>query len=377
MAAPSTPTTQIPTETYYSPPDATTDPSSTIVIGTRRSKLAMVQTHLVADALSKSFPHLTLKIHGMDPLGDKDKLTALYNFNAKSLWTSELEALLEVGEMDMIVHSLKDMPTQLPKGLVLGAVMKREDPRDALVLKRLNSEGQALVDKDTRSAHEILTALPKGSIVGTSSLRRIAQMKINYPHLTFADVRGNVPTRLRKLDDPKSFTDQTVPDFAAIVIAVAGLVRLGLGDRITAYLSRKDGGMMHAVGQGAIGVETREGDEKVAHLLEKLGCWKTERATLAERSLMRTLEGGCSVPLGVESTWSEEAGGDMLTLTATVVSVEGDASVDADVTKRVTTREEAEELGFEVAKVMIERGAARILDKIHLNRKIIAEQHQA
>jgi hydroxymethylbilane synthase len=199
-------------------------------------------------------------------------------------------------------------------------------------------------------------------------------MKKNYPQLKFADVRGNVGTRLRKLDDPKSFTDQVVPDFAAIVIAVAGLVRLGLGDRITAYLSKKDGGMMHAVGQGAIGVETREGDEKVAHLLAKLGCWKTERATLAERSLMRTLEGGCSVPLGVETSWAD---GDLLTMQATVVSVEGDQSVDAEATAKVTTKKEAEELGMEVAGVMIEKGAADILVKITLNRKIIAEQHQA
>jgi len=372
---PTTDTFTLPTETYYSPADSST-PSTTITIGTRRSKLAMVQTHIVADALSTSFPHLTIKIHGMDPLGDKDKLTALYNFNAKSLWTSELEALLEVGEMDMIVHSLKDMPTQLPKGLVLGAVMEREDPRDALVLRRVPASAveEGGKEKEGRSANEILSKLPKGSIVGTSSLRRIAQMKKQYPHLKFADVRGNVPTRLRKLDDPTSFTDQTVPDFAAIVIAVAGLVRLGLGERISAYLSKKDGGMMHAVGQGAIGIETREDDQKVATLLKELGDWRTERAILAERSLMRTLEGGCSVPLGVETTWSAD---DQLTLSATVVSVEGDRSVDAEVTHKVTSREEAEELGFAVAKGMIERGAAEILDKIHLNRKILAEQHQA
>jgi hydroxymethylbilane synthase len=364
-----------PSEVYYAPPDSTPSPSTTITIGTRRSKLAMVQTHIVADSLKTAFPSYTYAIHGMDPLGDKDKLTALYNFNAKSLWTSELEALLEVGEMDLIVHSLKDMPTQLPKGLVIGAVFPREDPRDALVLKRsVGGEAQKEGEREGSSAHKILTALPEGSIVGTSSLRRIAQLKKSYPHLKFADVRGNVPTRLRKLDDPASFTDQKVPDFAAIVIAVAGLVRLGLGDRITAYLSKGDGGMMHAVGQGAIAVETREGDEKVAHMLGKLGCWKTERAILAERSLMRTLEGGCSVPLGVETTWAE---GDQLTLQATVVSVEGDQSVDAEATATVTTREEAETLGREVARVMIERGAATILDKITLNRKIIAEQHQA
>lgn len=370
MAAPVESSTD---EVFYSPPGGVSeDTSKTITIGTRRSKLAMVQTYIVAEALSKAFPEYTYKIHGMDPLGDKDKLTALYNFNAKSLWTSELEALLEVGDLDMIVHSLKDMPTQLPKGLVLGAVFPREDPRDALVLKQI--DGKTLVEKGTKSAHDILAGLPAGSIVGTSSLRRIAQLKKSYPHLKFADVRGNVGTRLRKLDDPKSFTDQVVPDFAAIVIAVAGLVRLDLGDRITAYLSKGDGGMMHAVGQGAIGVESREGDAKVKTLLEGIGCWKTERATLAERSLMRTLEGGCSVPLGVETSWPSE---DQLTLSAVVVSVEGDESVHAEATTKVTTRAEAEELGFKVAQNMIEKGAAEILEKITLNRKIIAEQHQA
>ena len=359
---------ELPSEVYYSPADGVLDPSQTITIGTRRSKLAMVQTHIVADALKKAFPSNTYKIHGMDPLGDKDKLTALYNFNAKSLWTSELEALLETGQLDLIVHSLKDMPTQLPKGLVLGAVFPREDPRDALVLK----SGSTV--EPGSGAQKILSSLPAGSIVGTSSLRRIAQMKKAYPHLKFADVRGNVGTRLRKLDDPKSFTDQIVPDFAAIVIAVAGLVRLDLGHRITAYFSKADGGMMHAVGQGAIGIEIREGDEKVVPLLEKLGCWKSERATLTERSLMRTLEGGCSVPLGVETSWKE---GDMLTMQATVVSVEGDESVNAEVTAKITTREEAEDMGMKVARIMIEKGAATILEKITLNRKIIAEQHQA
>ncbi|KIW03660.1 porphobilinogen deaminase [Verruconis gallopava] len=349
------------------------DTATTITIGTRTSKLALVQTDIVVASLKAAFPNYTYKVEGMVPLGDKDKLTALYNFNAKSLWTSELEAELSLGKLDMIVHSLKDMPTQLPEGLILGAVFPREDPRDALVLKpsRLPAESDS---KKPLSADEILSSLPAGSVVGTSSLRRIAQMKKRYPHLKFADVRGNVPTRLRKLDDPSSFTDQVVPDYAAIVIAVAGLVRLGLGHRITAYLSASDGGMMHAVGQGAIGVETREGDERVRALLEKLGCWKTERACLAERSLMRTLEGGCSVPLGVETTWEND---DMLKLAASVVSVEGDESVEAEAKMCVRTKEAAEDLGKEVARIMIEKGAAKILDKITMNRKIIAEQHKA
>jgi hydroxymethylbilane synthase len=357
----------------HASPDTSSQLSKPIVIGTRRSALALVQTDIVHKSLLAAFPQHTYKIHGMDPLGDKDKLTALYAFNAKSLWTSELEALLETGELDMIVHSLKDMPTQLPKGMVLGAVFPRQDARDALVLKPSLAPANASPDAPL-SANDIIKSLPAGSIIGTSSLRRMAQLKRKYPHLKFADLRGNVGTRLRKLDDPKSFQDQEVPDFAAIVIAVAGLVRLDLGDRITAYLSKEDGGMMYAVGQGAIGVEIREGDEKITALLEKLGCWKTERACLAERSLMRTLEGGCSVPLGVDTKWSDL---DQLTLQAVVVSVDGDESVEAEAKMVVRTREAADDLGREVARLMIDRGAAKILEKITTNRKIIAEQHQA
>lgn len=345
------------------------DTANLITIGTRRSTLAMIQTDIVRDALLAASPEYTYKVHGMDPIGDRDKITALYKMNAKSLWTSELEALLELGELDMIVHSLKDMPTQMPTGCVLGAIFPREDPRDALVLRV-----GALPSGEKLSAHEIFMGLPEGSIIGTSSLRRSAQMKRKYPHLKFDDVRGNVPTRLRKLDDPKSFTDQKVPEFAAIVIAVAGLVRLDLGDRITAHLSKSDGGMMHAVGQGAIGVECREGDAKVIGLLEKLGCWKTERACLAERSLMRILEGGCSVPLGVESSWAD---GDELTLDATVVSIDGNEAVEGKASMVVKTKEDSEALGREVAKIMVEKGAGKILEKITLNRHIIEEQGQA
>jgi hydroxymethylbilane synthase len=263
-----------------------------------------------------------------------------------------------------------DMPTQLPPNLHIGAIFPREDPRDALVLPPSASSSQ-----EKKNAHDILSAFPKGSLIGTSSLRRSAQLRRAYPHLSFADVRGNVPTRLKKLDDPKSFLpEQEVPEFAAIILAAAGLMRLDLGDRITALLSKEEGGCMYAVGQGAIGVESRVGDERVGAMLSKLGCWKTERACLAERSLMRTLEGGCSVPIGVETTWPKE---DSLLLKAMVVSIDGSEAVEAEVTASVKSREDAETLGREVAKVLVEKGAGDILGKIVLNRKIIAEQGEA
>jgi hydroxymethylbilane synthase len=260
------------------------------------------------------------------------------------------------------------MPTQLPPNLHIGAIFPRADPRDALVLPP-SSHTQS------KNAHEILSSLPKGSLIGTSSLRRSAQLRRIYPNLAFADVRGNVPTRLKKLDDPKSFLpEQEIPQFAAIILAAAGLVRLDLGGRITAYLSKEQGGCLYAVGQGAIGVESRSNDPHINSILSKLGCWKTERACLAERSLMRTLEGGCSVPIGVESEWPEE---DSLLLRAVVVSLDGSEAVEAEVKMTVKSREDSEALGREVAKVRVEKGAGDILGKIVLNRKIIAEQGEA
>jgi hydroxymethylbilane synthase len=281
----------------------------------------------------------------------------------------------------ILTVKLIDMPTQLPPNMSIGAILPREDPRDALCL---SPSLTSTLDSSTKSsAHAILSSLPAGSLIGTSSLRRQAQLKRAHPHLNFADCRGNVPTRLRKLDDPKSFTDQEVPEFAALILAAAGLIRLDLGHRITAFLSKKEGGVMHAVGQGAIGVEIREDDKGTAKLLSTLSCWKTERACIAERSLMRTLEGGCSVPIGVETEWASPAspedgeGGDMLLMRGTVVSIDGSEAVEAEEKAIVKTRQEADAFGREVARVLVERGAEKILKNITLNRTIIEEQGQA
>lgn len=373
------------TQSSADPAPATTPSKSIITIGTRRSHLARLQTDIVLNTLQSLHPEHTYKVHAMDPLGDLDKSTALYNFkteNAKGLWTSELEALLEQGKLDLIVHSLKDMPTTLPAGLVLGAVMSREDPRDALVLRRNagGEDGKA----EGRSADEILRSLPAGSIIGTSSLRRTAQLKRRYAHLQFRDVRGNVPTRLRKLDHverPDGFRDtdderregekEEGPSYSALILAAAGLIRLGLGDRISAFLSSGDGGVLHAVGQGALGVEIREGDERIAGLLKGLSDSKTEYACLAERSVMRTLEGGCSVPIGVETEW---VGKETLRVRSVVVSLDGSEAVEADERSAVKIGEEADEFGKRVARVLVEKGAGRILDVITASRKGVAEK---
>jgi hydroxymethylbilane synthase len=268
-------------------------------------------------------------------------------------------------------HSKTDMPTTLPPGLILGAVLEREDPRDALVL-RPNSP----YTSTARSATEILNSLPKDSIIGTSSLRRTAQLKRLYPHLQFANVRGNVPTRVQKLDDPSAFPDQDVPNYMALVLAAAGLVRLGLGARISAFLSTRngEGGVLHAVGQGAVGVETRAGDEAIAGVLRDLCHPRTWWACLAERALMRALEGGCSVPIGVETEWVDdgtnaEQAGVLLRLRGIVVSLEGDEAVEALETVRVSTDDEAEALGRRVADGLVEKGADRILAAINRGRE--------
>lgn len=373
-----------------------TEHSQTFRIGTRRSILARVQADEVAKALKEQWPEHTFEIHAMSTTGDNNQKTALHKFNEKALWTQELEVLLQSKDLDLIVHSLKDMPTQLPADLELGCVTKREDPRDALVLKpTLLGKVKSLKD------------LPEGAVVGTSSLRRTAQLKRFYPQLQFQDVRGNIGTRLGKLDDPNS-------DYSAIVIAVAGLERLGMTSRVNSYLSKSNGGMLHAVGQGALGIETRKDDTRTAELLAKIGCDRSTKQALAERQLMRTLEGGCSVPIGVETEWipkkrfhdthigigvkpadnydqttgvakgadssvSEEVPEltDELIMRAIVVSLDGQDAAEIETRRRITTNEQANELGFDAAKLLVEKGADKILEKVQLNRGIIQDQGNA
>ena len=274
------------------------------------------------------------------------------------------------------------MPTQLPDNLELGAILEREDPRDALVIS-------PRLSKDTQ-----VSQLPPGSVIGTSSVRRAAQLRRLYPHLEFADLRGNVGTRLAKLDVEDS-------QYAAIVLAAAGLKRLGMDNRITQYMSSDNGGMLHAVGQGALAIEVRKNDEVVKGLLEKIRCERSTRASSAERALLRALEGGCSVPIGVETSWRggkgvatgaqpakdydkhgaalEEPEPDMddqeLVIKTIVVSVDGKEYVEYDTARKVRSVEEAEILGRDVAKVLFEKGADKILKKISQEKQWGAQKH--
>ncbi|KAJ4306616.1 porphobilinogen deaminase [Collariella sp. IMI 366227] len=315
--------------------------SSPIKIGTRRSALALAQTNLVIAGLQQAHPHLTFQIHAIATVGDRDKVTPLPSMG-KGLWTNELEAQLASHEVDLIVHSLKDMPTTLPEGCVLGGVTKREDPRDVVVFKREHVE---------KGRYKFETA---------------AQLRRRYPGLVFRDVRGNVDTRLRKCDEE---------EYDAIIIAAAGLLRLDFGARISQYLdsNTEGGGLLHAVGQGALGLEIRAGDEKMAELLKALIDMPTMLATFAERSLMRALEGGCSVPIGVETAWvEEEVNGEKkkkLRLCGTVVSLNGKEAVDGEKTQEVTSLEQAEAMGKELAQKLAAMGGQKILDEINKGRE--------
>ena len=267
----------------------------TLRIATRRSKLAMVQTLWVKAELERNIPGIEISVEQMATQGDKILDVALAKIGDKGLFTKELEAQMLLGRADIAVHSLKDLPTNLPKGLALGCITEREDPSDALVVNE-------------RTEHYKLETMPAGSIVGTSSLRRLAQLKFKYPELIFKDIRGNVLTRLEKLD---------AGEFDCIILAAAGLKRLGFESRIHQLISSDIS--LHAVGQGALGIECKEDDNDILKIINVLSHEKTSIRCLAERSFLRELEGGCQVPIGVNS----QIKNDSIQLTGMVASTDG------------------------------------------------------
>ncbi|MFE4107802.1 hydroxymethylbilane synthase [Almyronema epifaneia] len=312
---------------------AVATPTRTIRIGSRKSQLALVQTHWVRDELQKHFPELSFEVKTMDTQGDKVLDVSLSKIGDKGLFTQELENCMIDGEIDFAVHSLKDLPTRLPAGLMLGCVTEREDPADALVVHQQHKDKQ-------------IDTLPPGAIIGTSSLRRLAQLRHHYPHLSFKDIRGNLNTRLRKLDEGQ---------YDGIILAVAGLERLGMGDRVHQILPSDVS--LHAVGQGALGIECREGDEEILALLKVLEHVPTAQRCYAERAFLRELEGGCQVPIGVNTVLEA----DTLTLSGIVASLDGQQMVRGTVQGPATT---AEALGTQLAQQLRGEGAQAILDEI-------------
>lgn len=302
-------------------------------IASRRSQLAMVQTNWVKAELEKAHPGLTIKVETMATKGDKILDVALAKIGDKGLFTKELEAQMLVGRADIAVHSLKDLPTNLPEGLMLGCITEREDPADALVLHAKNK-------------HLNLATLPEGAVVGTSSLRRLAQLRYHYPHLEFKDVRGNVITRLEKLDSGA---------YDCLILAAAGLGRLGFEDRIDQSIPGDIS--LHAVGQGALGIECVENKPEVMEIIKVLEHGPTSQRCLAERAFLRELEGGCQVPIGVNTHFE----GDQLILTGMVASLDGKRLI-REQTKGPAA--DPESIGLELATTLKGLGASEILKEI-------------
>jgi hydroxymethylbilane synthase len=306
----------------------------TLRIATRKSPLAMWQAEHVASALRETHPGLTVEILGMSTQGDKILDTPLAKIGGKGLFVKELEQRMLDNSADIAQHSMKDVPLELPDGLHLSVIMEREDPRDAFVSKRF----------------EQLSDLPQGAKVGTSSLRRQCQLADRRPDLEIIPLRGNVNTRLRKLDDG---------EYDAIILASAGLIRLGMGDRIRSFIDTQDS--LPAIGQGAIGIECRVADERINALLAPLHHVETADCVTAERAMNARLEGGCQVPIGGHALLD----GDSLYLRGLVGTVDGSEIVRADVRG---PRSDAPNLGRVVAEELLAHGAETILRELYDGR---------
>ena len=281
----------------------------------------------------KNIPDLEVTIEAMATQGDKILDVALAKIGDKGLFTKELEAQMLLDKADIAVHSLKDLPTNLPEGLILGCITEREDPSDALVVNKKNDIYK-------------LETLPAGSIVGTSSLRRLAQLRFNYPKLVFKDIRGNVLTRLEKLDSG---------EFDCIILAAAGLKRLGFESRIHQLIPSEIS--LHAVGQGALGIECKKDDHKTLNIINVLNHNETKKRCLAERSFLRDLEGGCQVPIGVNS----EIKNDQIYLTGMVASIDGKRLIKDYSEGSIN---EPEKIGKILADKLRKEGAGEILNEI-------------
>lgn len=301
-----------------------------VVVGTRGSELALKQTGIVIRALEQQWPGCRFEVKRIKTTGDKIRDVALAKIGDKGLFTKELEIALLEGKIDLAVHSMKDLPTLLPEGLVVGAVLAREYPEDALI----------------SLSGTTLDSLPPGARVGTSSLRRQAQLRHYRPDLQVSPVRGNVNTRLSRLKKG---------DFDAVVLARAGLARLGLQDHVTQLLPYEV--CLPAVGQGAIGIEIRAGDQEISDFVSVINDEKSRAEITAERAFMRRLEGGCQVPIGALA----RAAGAELTLAGVVADVDGERLFRAEETGPVAA---AETVGVRLAEKLLAMGAAEILRSI-------------
>jgi len=303
-----------------------------VVIGSRGSKLARWQAEWVKSRLGALYPELAINIEIIRTTGDVQVDRPLAEIAGKGAFTKEIEEALLDHRIDVAVHSLKDLPTRLADGLALAAITEREDPRDALVMRTEAAAFEASLD-----------SLPGGAIVGTSSPRRLAQLRNYRSDLQTKELRGNVDSRLRKLD---------AGEYDAVILAAAGLRRLGFADRISGYLPVET--MLPAVGQGALGIETRDDDHETHELLAELNHSSTAAACEAERALLRALGGGCELPIAAHAVADDE----VIHLDALVASSSGDRICRDSLAGNTC---DAARLGETLAATLLERGAGALL----------------
>jgi hydroxymethylbilane synthase len=305
--------------------------SRALVIGSRGSKLALWQAEQARQRLLDLNPEIDVHIEIIKTTGDvkNDPLSVI---GGKGVFTKELEDALLEGRIDLAVHSLKDLPTVLPEGLSISAICEREDARDALVLRA-----------GFEASHASLAGLPDGAVVGTSSQRRLSQLKALRRDVVVRDLRGNVDTRIRKLDEGQ---------YDAVILATAGLVRLGLENRISARISVAE--MLPAVGQGAVAIETRSDNEYAVEATRKLDHLQTRLACLAERSFLRSLGGGCQFPIAAHAL----VDGESLRLDGLVAATDGSQILRDTLSGPFV---DAEPLGTQLADRLLQQGAASLL----------------
>lgn len=308
-----------------------------VIIGSRGSELALWQANWVQAEMKRRFPEFEILIEIIKTKGDKILDSPLSKIGDKGLFTREIESSLLTKDIDLAVHSLKDLPTQLPEGVTIGAICEREDVRDVFI-PHPNNTVRKLLDQ------------PEGAKIATGSLRRKCQLLNLRPDFEIIDIRGNLNTRMKKLEES---------GWAGMMLACAGVVRLGWQDRIGESIDAKT--ILPAVGQGALGIEIRVGDEGVAELVQTLHHYPTAQATLAERALLRTLEGGCQVPIGTFGRIEEENGERVLKLDAIVGSLDGKTIVRGKMHGRDSA---AESIGIQLAETLLASGADRILKSI-------------
>jgi hydroxymethylbilane synthase len=319
-----------------------------ISIGTRGSKLALWQAEWIKSELEKRYSYLEIELNRIKTTGDKILDVPLAKVGGKGLFVKEIEEAVLRHEVDIAVHSMKDVPTEFPEGLHLAVVCKREDPRDALIISE-----KLKVKSEKRKIKSLLYSLPNGAKIGTSSLRRSCQLLNIRPDLKIEQLRGNLDTRLRKLDEGQ---------FDAVILATAGVKRLGLKNRITEILPFKIS--LPAIGQGAIGIECRIDDEFIRNLIAPLNHSETSLCVKTERAFLKRLGGGCQVPIAAYAKLDKGR----VKMDALVGSITGERLIKGHIEGLPV---HVEHLGIKLAEDILSRGAKEILDEVY-NRNVPA-----